>query len=240
MTTKEQANNGAIESMFKAGVHFGFSRSRRHPSVKPYIFGIKNRVEIFDLEKTSVELEKAKEFVKKLASEGKQILFVGGKNEARGAIKKGAMEINMPFVAGRWIGGTFTNFAEIKKRLAKYEDMTAKKEKGEFSKYTKKERLLLDREISNLEIYFGGITGMKDKEMPKAMFVVDPGRESIAVAEAHKVKVPVIALANSDCDIKTVEYPIPGNDSALTSIDYVVSEIVKSYKEGKAILKKVS
>jgi len=240
MTTKEQANNTAIEAMFKAGVHFGFSRSRRHPSLKPFIFGVKNRVEILDLEKTVEELEKAKEFVKKLASEGKAILFVGGKNEARAAIKKGATEINMPYVSGRWIGGTFTNFSEIKKRLAKYDDMITKREKGEFSKYTKKERLLLDREIAKLETYFSGITGMKDKDMPKAMFVVDPRKEIIAVDEAHKVKVPVIALASTDCNIKNIEYPIPGNDGALTSVEYIVGEIVKAYKEGKLVAKKVS
>lgn len=238
MISKKETSSPIIDSMFKAGAHFGFSRSRRHPSVSDFIFGVKNRVEIFDLEKTSVELEKAKEFVKTLASNGKQILFIGGKNEAREAVKRGATEINMPYVAGRWIGGTFTNFPEIKKRLVKMEDMISKREKGEFEKYTKKERLLLGREISNLEIYFGGISSLKDKEMPKAIFVVDPKKEFIAVDEAKTVKIPVIALSNTDCDIKDIEYPIPANDASVSSIEFIVSEIVKAYKEGKAVLKK--
>ena len=240
MTVKEKNGNGMVESMFKAGAHFAYARSRRHPSANPFIFGVKNRVEIFDLEKTAESLEKAKEFVRKLASEGKRILFVSGKNEAREAIKNGGNAIAMPNVPGRWIGGTFTNFPEIKKRLAKLEDLLSKKEKGELEKYTKKERLLLDREMSNLEIYFGGITSMKDKEMPKAIVVIDPKREHIAVDEAHQVNIPVIALSGSDCDIKGIEYPVPGNDSSLSSIAFFVNQIVDAYREGKKTIKPVS
>jgi small subunit ribosomal protein S2 len=133
--------------MFKAGAHFAFSKTRRHPTVTPYIFGVKNKVEIFDLEKTEVLLEKAKDFIASLAKEGKTILFVGGKSEARNSIKSGALSINMPYVDGRWIGGTLTNFTQIRKRVEKMEKLVSEKEKGELAKYTKKERLLIDKDI---------------------------------------------------------------------------------------------
>ena len=220
-----------IEEMFKVGAHFGYSKSRRHPTASPYIFGVKNRVEIFDLAKTADLLKNALDFVVGLAKEGRQILFVGGKNEARDLIKKAANSIDMPYVAGRWIGGTFTNFPEIKKRIAKLEDLTKQKEKGELAKYTKKERLVIDRNIANLERFFSGLLLMK--EMPKAIFVIDPKNEMIAVKEANKMGIPVIALAGSDCDIKDVDYPIAANDSSVSSISFFADEIVGAYRKNK-------
>lgn len=229
---KKVMNNDAIDAMFKAGAHFGYQKSRRDASTTPFIFGVKNKVEIIDLEKTEVQLNKAKEFVSEIAKNGKQVLFVGGKNEAKKALKFGAESIDMPYVAGRWIGGTLTNFVEIKKRVAKFEDLQKQKEKGELTKYTKKERLLIDREIENLEEMFAGIVIMK--EMPKALFVIDPKKETIAVAEAKKVGIPVVALSNTDCKINSIDYPIVANDASVSSISYFVSEIVKAYKEGKS------
>ena len=233
----KQENNPMIDSMFKAGAHFGFSRTRRHPSTAPYIFGVKNKVEIFDLEKTSELLAKAKTFVASLGKEGKTILFVGGKSEARNAVKNGALSINMPYVDGRWIGGTLTNFPQIKKRVEKMERLISEKEKGELTKYTKKERLLIDREIANLERFFSGIVSMKD--LPKALFVVDPKKEKTAVKEAQYIGIPVIAISGSDCNIKSIEYPIVGNDSSQTSIHYLTHEITKAYFDAKSELKKV-
>lgn len=224
-------NSELIDAMFKAGAHFGYQKSRRNASTAPYIFGVKNKVEIIDLEKTAEGLEKAKDFVSSVAKLGKQILFVGGKNEAKELIKLGALSIDMPYVAGRWIGGTITNAPEVKKRVAKFEDLQKQKEKGELTKYTKKERLLIDREISNLDEMFSGIVSMK--EMPKALFVIDPKKEFIAVAEAKKAGIPVIALCNTDCDITKVDYPIVANDSSVSSISLFISEIVKAYKSGK-------
>lgn len=229
---KKTKNNDTIDAMFKAGAHFGYQKSRRDASTSPFIFGTKNKVEIIDLEKTNEQLEKALEFVSSLAKAGKQILFVGGKSEARNAIKIGAMSIDMPYVDGRWIGGAITNFTEIKKRIAKFEDLQKQKEKGELSKYTKKERLLIDREIENLDAMFSGIVSMK--EAPKALFVIDPKKEFIAVAEAQKAGIPVVALANTDCNIKTIDFPIVANDASISSITFFVSEIVKAYKAGKA------
>jgi small subunit ribosomal protein S2 len=232
---KNIQNNEIIEAMFKAGAHFGYSKSRRHPSTASYVFGVKNKTEIIDLEKTSELLNKAIEFVTSLAKDNKKILFIGGKSEAKNAIKNGAMIIDMPYVSGRWIGGTLTNAPEIKKRVARFEDLTSQKEKGELSKYTKKERLLIDRLIVNLEEMFGGVIGMK--ESPKALFVIDPKKEIIAVTEAKKMGIPVIALLNTDCNIKDIDYPIIANDSSVSSISFFVDSIVKAYKAGKTPIK---
>jgi len=223
--------------MFTAGAHFAFSRSRRHPSVAPYIFGVKNKVEIFDLEKTQALLEEAKVFIKTLAKDNKAILFVGGKSEAKNSIKSGAMSLNMPYVDGRWIGGTLTNFGQIRKRVEKMERLMTEKEKGELSKYTKKERLLIDREIANLERFFSGIVSMK--ELPKALFIIDPKKEKNAIKEAQDMGIPVIALLGSDCNIKEADYPMVGNDASQTSVRFFVDEIVKAYKEGHETPKEV-
>ncbi|MFA6797593.1 MAG: 30S ribosomal protein S2 [Candidatus Paceibacterota bacterium] len=228
---KKIKNDDIIEAMFKAGAHFGYQKSRRNASVAPYIYGTKNKTEIIDLEETVKMLEKAKDFVTELAKLGKQILFVGGKNEARNTVKIGAMSVDMPYIDGRWIGGTITNTTEIKKRVAKFEDLQRQKEKGELSKYTKKEKMLIEKEIDNLDIMFSGIVGMKD--LPKALFVIDSKKENIAVSEAKKAGIPVIALANTDCNIKEIDYPIVANDASVSSISFFVSEIVKAYKAGK-------
>lgn len=229
--TKSIQNEGLITDMFAAGAHFGYSRSRRHPSVKPFVFGAKSGVEILDLEKTSAELERSKDFIKTLAKGGKQILFVGTKNESKKAIEDGALSVDMPFIVERWAGGVLTNFPEIKKRIARLEDLRAKRENGELAVYTKKERLLIDKDIERLERNFSGIVSMK--EPPVAVFVIDPKKESIAVKEAHTMGIPVIALANSDCNLKDVEFAIPGNDSSISSITFFVKQIVDAFKEGR-------
>ncbi len=233
MTTIEKIsdNTTVIEKMFEAGAHFGYSKSKRHPSMKSIIFGVKNKVEIIDLEKTNDYLMQALEFVSSLASEGKQILFVGSKNESREAIKNGADSIMMPYVFNRWIGGTITNFSEIKKRIALLEDLTLKREKGELGMYTKKERLLIDREIEGLERHFGGLILMKQK--PAAIFVIDSKHENIAVKEAKCSGIPVISLSGSDCNIKEVNYPIPANDASRLSIIFFVNKIVDTYRKAK-------
>lgn len=230
MTTDKST---VIDKLFKAGAHFGMSRSRRHPSTKSYIFGSKNKTEIFDLEKTEAELLKALEFVKSVAASGKQILIVGGKSEAIAQVRDAALKCGQPNVPGRWIGGALTNFNEIKKRVDKLETRLKEKEKGELSKYTKKERLLIDREIDNLEIMFGGIVSMKDK--PGALVIIDPKREEIAVLEANQMGIPVVALASSDCDITMVAYPVPANDGSVQSIKFFLDEIAEAYNKGKVL-----
>ncbi len=236
MTTDAKTKgHDVIGAMFSAGAHFGYQKSRRNASIAPYIFGVKNKVEIIDLEQTEKQLETAKAFVESIAKLGKQVLFVGGKSEAKNAVKSAALSVNMPYVAGRWIGGTLTNATEIKKRIAKFEDLQKQKERGELAKYTKKERLLIDREIEGLDEMFSGIVSMR--EMPKALFIIDPKKEFIAVAEAKKMGVPVIALLNTDCEIKDIDYPIVGNDSSISSITLFADEIAKAYKAGIAAAK---
>lgn len=222
-----KSGNSAIDAMISVGAHFGFVKSRRHPSTQPFIFGVKNKIEIFDLEKTNEELAKAVDYVKTLAGKGGIILFVGGKNESIAAVTSVATGLNMPFVAGRFIGGTLTNFPEIRKRVEKLETLTTQKEKGELAKYTKKERLLIDREIEKLRTFFSGLSVMK--RMPQALFVVDAKREMIAVKEAHKMGIPVIALCGTDNNLNDVEYPIPGNDASKASIEFFLKQIAEAY-----------
>lgn len=232
MATTGTANKEAlIEKMFSVGAHFAYSKSRRHPSVKPFIFGAKNRVEIFDLEKTSDLLVAAREFVQKLGSEGKIILFVGGKNEAFVATREAAKSLGQPFSSPRWIGGSLSNFAQIKKRIDRLHELTGERSEGILAKkYTKKEQLMIDREIERLEDKFGGIASLTTT--PAALFVVDPKREHIAVTEAKDMGIPVIALLNSDCDLSLVDYPIVANDATLGSIKFVLDEIVAAYRDG--------
>lgn len=231
--TNEARNTGrsVIDALFSVGAHFGFVKSRRHPSAKAFIFGSKNNLEIFDLEKTSKELEKVSAFVEEKGKEAVSGLWVGGKSEAREAIIKASSELGMPYVAGRWIGGTLSNFSEIKKRIARLEELVEQREKGELSKYTKKERLLFDREIDRLAIYFGGLSQMKS--LPKFLVVIDPKKEYIAVAEARKIGIPVIALAGSDSNLYELDYAIPGNDSSRQSIGFILQELTAAYKKGR-------
>jgi small subunit ribosomal protein S2 len=223
--------NSSVDAMFAVGAHFGLGRSRRNPSVTPYVFTVKNRTDIFDLEKTQKLLDTAKTFVVNLAKEGKTILFVGGKKEAASAVKAGAQTLGMPYVDGRWIGGSLTNFSQIRKRIDRYEKLISDREKGELAKYTKRERMLIDKEIAKLEKMYVGIVSMK--KLPDALFIVDPRHEKSAVREAKRMNIPVLALANSDCDIAEIKYPIIGNDAAKLSIQFFMNEIVKAYESAK-------
>lgn len=229
--TEKTTNSEKLDGMFSAGAHFGYQRGRRHPSVKPYIFGSKNRTDIIDLEKSSVMLDKAKAFVKELGVKGKTLLFVGTKPESRSIVKKVALSIDMPYVSERWIGGTLTNFPEIKKRVEKYQGLAKKKEEGGLDVYTKKEKSLIEKDMANLDRNFGGIMAMKNN--PSAIFVIDSRNESTAVNEATRMHIPKVSLSNSDCDISKIDYPIIGNDSSILSITFFTEEIVKAYEEGR-------
>src|SRR3989338_8139786 len=229
---KEGGKKSVIDALFTAGAHFGFVKARRHPSAKPFIFGKKNNVEIFDLEKTSRELTKALAFVESKGKEGAVGIIVGGKSEAREAVERTGKELNMPFVAGRWIGGTITNFSEIERRIARLEELMGQRERGELAKYTKKERLLIDREIDRLNLYFSGLSTLKS--LPKFLIIIDPKKEHNALAEAKKSGIPVAALAGSDTNLHEIEYAIPGNDASRQTISFVLDEMVKSYRKGLA------
>jgi small subunit ribosomal protein S2 len=219
-----------IEEMFKAGAHFGYSKSRRHPSMAKYIFATKNGVDIINIEKTYDSYEAACTEVKRLASLGKIVMFVGTKAESKQQVIETALALSMPYVSERWVGGSLTNFPEIKRRITKLLDLRKQKEEGSLDKYTKKERLLISREMEDMTKNFQGLTGMT--RTPDAVFVVDPKKEHIAVTEAHKMNLPVIALMNTDCDLKQVQFPIIANDAAVSSISYFLSAIKEAYNAG--------
>lgn len=218
------------EEMFQSGVHYGYSKSRRHPSVKPYIFSTKNGVDIIDIEKTEKLLSDAMEFVSSLAASGKTILFVGTKPEARQQIIETALALNMPYVSERWVGGILTNYPEIKKRVNKLIDLRSQKEKGELDRYTKKEKLLIAKEMEDMTKNFQGLTGVT--KTPDAIFVIDSKKEAIAVTEANKMNLPVISVLNTDCNLKEVKFPIVGNDASVSSITFFLSKIKEAYTNG--------
>lgn len=231
-TDKSTENEDAlIEQMFNAGAHYGYSKTKRHPSVSPFIYGTKNKSDIINLEKTSVMLHQAMEFAKDLGARGKVVLFVGTKPEAKAIIRKAAESLDMPYVTERWIGGTLSNFQEIKKRIAELENYRKESEIGGLDKYTKKERTVMAKKMERLSIYYSGLIGLK--KAPDAMFIVDPKAEHIAATESTKSNVPIIAIVNSDSNLKKVDYPILGNDTAIPSIKFFTDSIVASYKKGQ-------
>lgn len=225
------ANTSDMQTLYDAGAHFALPRARRHPTASPYLFGTKDRTDIFDLEETSKRLESAKALVKALSQSGKQVLFAAGKHEAISIVKAAAERVSTPYVAGRWIGGTLTNFKNIRKRIERLEKLMGERERGELDKYTKRERLMIDREIIELLGRFGGLVKMAD--LPAALFVIDTRHEHTAVLEANQMGIPVIGLSSSDCDFSLVQYPIPANDASVRTIKLVVDSIAESFSEGK-------
>jgi small subunit ribosomal protein S2 len=225
-------SESTIQKMFDAGTHLGYSRTRRHPSVAPYIFTTKTRGDILDLEKTAPLFEAALESLKGFAAQGKTILFVGTKPEVRNVVRAAAERLNMPYVDNRWVGGTLTNFKEIKKRVDRLIDLQDKREKNQLVFKTKKERLMLEREINKLERNFGGLVSLK--ELPDLMIAVDSLHETIAVDEARVTKVPILGVCNTDCNIDIIDYPIVGNDSNVASVKFFMQAITGAYEAGKA------
>ena len=232
-TDNKKEIDTVVEKMFKAGAHYGYSKTRRHPSVSSFIYTTKNREDIIDLEKTSMMLDAATKFVQELGAKGKTILFVGTKPEAKVAIKDVAESLNMPYVTERWIGGTFSNFTEIKKRITELENYRKDSVGGGLDKYTKKERVVMAKKMEKLTRYYSGLIGLK--KAPDAMFVIDAKSEHIAATEAKKASIPVIALVNSDSNIKGIDYPILANDSAIPSIKFFAQAILNAYKEGTTV-----
>lgn len=224
--------NTRVEELFNAGAHVGYSKSRKHPSTEPFLHSQKDRVQIIDLEKAEQALSRAEEFLTKTASSGKQVLFVGTKPEVRDIVRRAAKEVEQPYVINRWIGGTLTNFSEIRKRAARLKQLREERESGELErKYTKRERLMVDREIERLEERVGGLVDME--QLPAAVIIVDPHYESIAATEVERVDIPVIALAGTDCNIKNVEYPIVANDTMRKSVEYILSALTAAFRGGK-------
>lgn len=226
----QEGENGELEEMFLAGVQFGYYRSKRQPKMTNFIYGIKNNIEVFDLEKTMEQLVLAGNFLRKIGEQKKNVLWVGTKPSAKAAVKKNAEELSHSYVAGRWIGGTLTNAKIIRDRIKYYEDLIKKRESGELLKYTKKEQLKLTREIKTLHEKFSGIENLRSDL--EAVVIVDPREEKTAFSEARRVRIPIVAILSSDNDPTGILYPIPANDSALSSIEYILGKLAKAYREG--------
>ncbi len=224
-------NSSLIERLFKVGAHFGFKKSRRHPTVTSYLYGTKDGNDIFDLEKTAALIERAKELVRDAGTNGKVVLFVGTKEEVVTLTKAAALKIEMPYVVHRWIGGMLTNLPEIKKRIARLDELTLGTASGELErKYTKKERMIMGREVAKLEHNFKGVSKMM--KLPDFMVVVDPRHDHIAVKEAQSMRIPVIGIMSSDCDMTTVQHPVLVNDALQGSVAMVLDELVGAYAAG--------
>ena len=224
-------SNPLIDSLFKAGAHFGFGRSRRHPSIASFIYGAKNGVDIIDLEKTEKLLLRAEAVMEQLGREGKKVLFSGNKPEVRNAVRASALELGMPYVTERWVGGTFTNFTEIKKRIARMKELVETKAKNGWAGYTKNEKALFQKELDHLERFFKGIEDMS--AFPAAVLVIDSRNEAIAVAEANRVKIPVVSLSGTDCDLEGIAYPVIANDAAASSVKLFLNRMVAAYRRGQ-------
>jgi len=217
--------------MLKAGVHFGHKTTKWNPKMEPYIYGVRNDIHIIDLEKTILNLNAALVAVKKISAAGGMILFVGTKKQVRGVIKEVADEVSMPYVVNRWIGGLFTNFAIISKQIVLLEQLERDMKSGELDKYTKKEKLNIEKKIKKLDQKFGGLRLLK--KLPEAIFITDLNEDKIAVLEAINKGIPVIALADTNTDPTLATYPIPANDDALTSIKLITGKIVEEFKKAK-------
>lgn len=218
----------SLEEMLKAGVHFGHRTSKWNSKMKPYIFTARNNVHIIDLEKTQEKLAEALKFIQKIKKGKGIILFVGTKVAAKEITSQIAKKCRMPYVNERWLGGTLTNFGIISKRLEYFRDLEEKKKKGELKKYTKKEQHQFGVELQKLERQFGGIKKML--KLPEALLVVDVQKENLAVKEARMKDIPVIGLCDTNADPSIIDYPIPVNDDAITSLKLILGVINKALK----------
>lgn len=222
-----------MKEMLDAGVHFGHQTQRWNPKMKPYVYTARGGIHIIDLQKTVVRANKAADFVKDIAANGGRLIFVGTKKQAIEPIQEAAQKCGQYYVTKRWLGGMMTNFETIKSSIGRLRRIDQMKEKGEFNYLTKKERAKMEKEYLRLSDFLNGIREMKD--MPSAMFVVDLPKEHIAVAEAKRLGMPVVAIADTNSDPESIEYPIPGNDDAIRSIKLFANLIADSYLEGAKI-----
>jgi len=221
----------SLEELLEAGAHFGHQTKRWNPKMEEYLYGQEKGVHVFDLTKTKALLEEALEFIKKLVSENKVLLLLGTKKQIKDKVEEIGRETGIPVISERWLGGTISNFGQIKKSLKKLSDMKASMEAGEYNEFTKKERLLIEREIARLERFFGGLAGL-DK-VPEAIFIVDTKKESSAVREASRKGVIIIGIVDSNADPAMVDYPIPMNDDASKAVEYVLELVKKAIIDGK-------
>ena len=221
----------SMKQLLEAGVHFGHQTRRWNPKMAEYIFTERNGIYIIGRQKTVKKLEEAYNFVKELAMDGKNVLFVGTKKQAQDSIKEEAERAGAYYVNARWLGGMLTNFSTIRKRIARLKQLRAMQEDGTFDLLPKKEVIKLNLEIEKLEKFMGGIKDMS--EMPGALFIVDPRKEKIAVAEAKKLSIPVVAIVDTNCDPDEIDYVIPGNDDAIRAVKLIAGAMADAVIEGR-------
>ena len=221
----------SMKQLLEAGVHFGHQTRRWNPKMAPYIFTERNGIYIIDLQKTVVKLDEAYNFVKEISAEGKNVLFVGTKKQAMESVKDEATRAGAYYVNARWLGGMLTNFTTIRRRIARLKQLRTMEEDGTFDLLPKKEVIKLNLEIEKLEKFLGGIKEMS--EMPGALFIVDPRKEKIAVAEAKKLGIPIVAIVDTNCDPDDVDYVIPGNDDAIRAVKLISAAMANAIIEGK-------
>jgi len=223
--------NVTMKDLLESGVHFGHQKRRWNPKMKKFIFGVRKNIYIIDLQKTLRYIKYTYNVVRDAAAEGKTILFVGTKKQAVEAIKEHAERAGMPYVNHRWLGGMLTNFKTIQKSIRKLEIIEKMQESGQVNLLTKKERLILERRRAKLERVLGGIRNMK--KIPDMLFIIDTVKEKIAVQEANKLGLPIVAPVDTNCDPDVVDYPIPGNDDAIRSVNLFCKTIADAIIEGK-------
>ena len=221
----------SMKALLEAGVHFGHQTRRWNPKMAPYIYTERNGIYIIDLQKTVKKLEEAYNFVRELSESGQSLLFVGTKKQAQEAIKDEALRCNMFYVNARWLGGMMTNFRTIRKRIDRMEQLKTMQEDGTFDLLPKKEVVKLELEMAKLDKYLGGVKNMKT--LPKAMFIVDPHKERIAVSEARKLNIPIVAIVDTNCDPDEIDYVIPGNDDAIRAVKLISGAMADAVLEGK-------
>ena len=225
-----------LEELLEAGSHFGHQVRRWNPKMAPFIYSSRDGVHVFDLTITAQKLEEACEVIKDAASKGMVIVFIGTKRQAKAIIREEAGKVKAPYIAERWMGGMITNWEQIKKRIDKMNKMGSMWDSGGYDKYTKKERVLINREMERLDRFFGGIATLS--KIPDMLFIVDTAKEKVPVKEANQVGMPIVAMIDSNCDPEDVTYPIPANDDAVRSIKYVVSRVADAYGEGRSLFEK--
>ena len=221
----------SMKSLLEAGVHFGHQTRRWNPKMAPYIYTERNGIYIVDLQKTVKKLEEAYAFVRQLSENGQSLLFVGTKKQAQEAIKEEATRCGQYYVNARWLGGMMTNFRTIRKRIDRMDQLAKMKENGTFELLPKKEVAKLELEMEKLDKYLGGVKNMKT--LPKAMFIVDPHKERIAVAEARKLNIPIVAIVDTNCNPDEIDYVIPGNDDAIRAVKLISGAMADAVLEGK-------
>jgi len=220
-----------MKQLLEAGVHFGHQTRRWNPKMKKYIFTERNGIYIIDLQKTVKKVEEAYKFVQELGANGGTMLFVGTKKQAQDAIKEEAIRCNMYYINQRWLGGTLTNFETIQKRIARLKDIERMSEDGTFAVLPKKEVVQLKKEQERLEKFLGGIKDMKT--LPDAMFIVDPRKERIAVAEARKLNIPIVGIVDTNCDPDEIDVVIPANDDAIRAVKLLAGKMADALLEAK-------